>query len=66
MNRYALVVGINRYPFLPWNGNTSHLTTPAKDAEAIAFARLRGLYYMHHQMRLSTTSERTRCALPQD
>jgi WD40 repeat protein len=30
MNRDALVVGINRYPFL------SHLSTPAFDAEAIS------------------------------
>lgn len=38
MNRDALVVGINKYPFLKDSatGNYKHLTTPATDAEAIA------------------------------
>jgi Caspase domain/ATPase family associated with various cellular activities (AAA) len=38
MNRDALVVGINKYPFLKDSatGNYKHLTTPASDAEAIA------------------------------
>ncbi|MGF2037348.1 MAG: caspase family protein [Nostoc sp. CmiVER01] len=38
MSRDALVVGINKYPFLKDSatGNYKHLTTPATDAEAIA------------------------------
>ncbi|QSJ19342.1 caspase family protein [Nostoc sp. UHCC 0702] len=38
MSRDALVVGINRYPFLKdsQTGNYKHLSTPATDAEAIA------------------------------
>jgi hypothetical protein len=37
MSRDALVVGINKYPFLKdLAGNYKHLTTPASDAEAIA------------------------------
>ena len=36
MNRDALVVGINQYPFLKRNGKAQNLTTPASDAEAIA------------------------------
>ena len=37
MNRYALVVGIDRYPFLEdAEGRAKHLKTPASDAEAIA------------------------------
>ena len=38
MSRDALVVGINRYPFLKdsQTGNYEHLSTPATDAEAIA------------------------------
>ncbi len=38
MSRDALVVGINKYPFLKDSstGNHKHLTTPAGDAEAIA------------------------------
>ena len=37
MNRDALVVGINKYPFLRYSsGAYRHLTTPAADAEAIA------------------------------
>lgn len=37
MNRNALVIGINNYPFLKkTNGQTNNLTTPATDAEAIA------------------------------
>jgi hypothetical protein len=36
MSRDALVVGINKYPFLKDSmGNNKHLTTPASDAEAI-------------------------------
>jgi hypothetical protein len=36
MSRDALVVGINKYPFLKdLTGNYKHLTTPASDAEAI-------------------------------
>ncbi|MFW9259079.1 hypothetical protein [Nostoc sp. CALU 546] len=37
MSRDALVVGINKYPFLKNSatGNYKHLTTPASDAEAI-------------------------------
>ncbi len=38
MSRDALVVGINKYPFLKDSstGSYQHLTTPAQDAEAIA------------------------------
>jgi Caspase domain len=37
MSRDALVVGINKYPFLKDStGSYKHLTTPASDAEAIA------------------------------
>jgi hypothetical protein len=37
MNRQALVIGINRYPFLKdAKGESQHLTTPARDASAIA------------------------------
>lgn len=37
MSRDALVVGINKYPFLKDStGSYQHLTTPASDAEAIA------------------------------
>jgi uncharacterized caspase-like protein len=38
MNRDALVVGINQYPFLKDNptSKAKHLNTPASDAEAIA------------------------------
>ncbi|MDJ0616864.1 MAG: caspase family protein [Calothrix sp. MO_192.B10] len=37
MRRDALVVGINKYPFLKdTTGKAKHLTTPAADAEAIA------------------------------
>ncbi|PAX58299.1 caspase family protein [Brunnivagina elsteri] len=37
MSRDALVVGINKYPFLKDStGNFKHLSTPASDAEAIA------------------------------
>ncbi|MEA5596701.1 caspase family protein [Rivularia sp. UHCC 0363] len=37
MSRDALVVGINKYPFLKnSSGSHKHLTTPASDAEAIA------------------------------
>ncbi len=37
MSRDALVIGINKYPFLKNSkGNYKHLTTPASDAEAIA------------------------------
>jgi hypothetical protein len=37
MSRDALVVGINKYPFLKDSkGNYKHLTTPSSDAEAIA------------------------------
>ncbi|WP_017716151.1 caspase family protein [Kamptonema formosum] len=36
MKRHALAVGINRYPFLKAGGNTTHLRTPATDAETIA------------------------------
>jgi Caspase domain/ATPase family associated with various cellular activities (AAA) len=37
MSRDALVVGINKYPFLKDStGNYKHLTTPASDAEGIA------------------------------
>ncbi len=36
MSRDALVVGINKYPFLKDStGKYKHLTTPASDAEAI-------------------------------
>lgn len=40
MSRDALVVGINKYPFLKdsQTGNYKHLTTLAADAEAIAIA----------------------------
>ena len=37
MSRDALVIGINKYPFLKnSSGSHKHLTTPASDAEAIA------------------------------
>jgi len=36
MKRKALVVGINRYPFLIELGEYRHLTSPARDASAIA------------------------------
>lgn len=37
MNRQALVIGINRYPLLKGAiGESQHLTTPARDASAIA------------------------------
>lgn len=37
MNRQALVIGINRYPLLKdAKGESQHLTTPARDASAIA------------------------------
>ncbi|HLP90105.1 MAG TPA: caspase family protein [Nostocaceae cyanobacterium] len=38
MNRDALVIGVNRYPFLkdPVTQASQHLTTPAKDAEELA------------------------------
>jgi hypothetical protein len=39
MKRQALVVGINRYPFLKFSptSEANHLTTPAYDAEAVAW-----------------------------
>lgn len=41
MRRDALVVGINKYPFLRNStANYKHLTTPASDAEVIAQLRL--------------------------
>jgi hypothetical protein len=37
MNRQALIIGINRYPLLKGaKGELQHLTTPARDASAIA------------------------------
>ena len=36
MNRDALIVGINKYPFFKVNGKVQNLTTPANDAEKIA------------------------------
>ncbi len=36
MNRDALIIGINKYPFLKVNGKLQNLTTPASDAEKIA------------------------------
>ena len=36
MNRDALIIGINKYPFLKVNGKVQNLTTPASDAEKIA------------------------------
>ncbi len=35
MSRDALIVGINKYPFLKDSTGNKHLTTPASDAEAI-------------------------------
>jgi uncharacterized caspase-like protein len=42
MNRDALVVGINQYPFLKDTptSKAKHLNTPASDAEAIATAAM--------------------------